>query len=202
MTDEIQNRSCRPVQLKAMTAMFTLRVKVMRWTDQRTKKIQEVLGGMKILKLFAWETPYLAFIHRARTNELKILRSLLVTRAGTMALAMSLPLLGSVLAFVTYSAVGNGRGNPSAVFTALTLFNLLRMPLLMLPVALGTITDASNACKVWILILFFSSSKLYHTPGDFACVMANTPSFSTRFHLEIGESFHGADHRRRRHLRS
>ncbi|KAG0148314.1 hypothetical protein CROQUDRAFT_669974 [Cronartium quercuum f. sp. fusiforme G11] len=136
-----------PVQMKAMQAMFSLRVKVMKFTDERTKKIQEVLSGMKILKLFAWESPYLAFIHRARTSELSILRWLLIVRAGTMALAMSLPLLGSVLAFITYAATGHGSGNAGAVFTSLTLFNLLRMPLLMLPVSLGTITDASNACK-------------------------------------------------------
>lgn len=140
-----------------MMLMFSLRVKVMAWTDKRTKKIQEVLGGMKILKLFAWENPYLNLIHQARHQELKVLRWLLIIRSGTMALGTSLALIGSILCFVTYSALGDGRSNPGAVFTALTLFNLLQMPLLLLPVSLGTITDGLNACRVNILNLFFKS---------------------------------------------
>lgn len=47
------------------------------------------------------------------------------------AVAMSLPALASVIAFVTYSATGHDL-EPSIIFTSLTLFNLLRLPLMFL----------------------------------------------------------------------
>lgn len=74
------------------------------------------------------------------------LRTLLIIRAGTMAFAMSLPVIASVLAFTTYAKVGNTT-NPAEIFTSLTLFNLLRMPLMMLPVGLSTVTDAMAALQ-------------------------------------------------------
>lgn len=156
-----------PVQAKAMRFMFGLRRKAMVWTDKRAKLIQELLGGIKILKFFAWEVPYFEKLKGYRQREMRELRRLLITRAATAAVSMSLPLLGSVLAFVTYAAVGHSQ-NPANIFTSLTLFNLLRMvrlsshspasarllmpsparaeqPLMMLPIALGTITDAQQA---------------------------------------------------------
>lgn len=63
-----------------------------------------------------------------------------------MAFAMSLPVIASVLSFVTYARLGNAQ-SPAQIFTALTLFNLLRMPLMMLPVGLNTVTDAMAALK-------------------------------------------------------
>lgn len=31
----------------------------MVWTDQRAKLLSELLNGMKLIKFFAWEIPYL-----------------------------------------------------------------------------------------------------------------------------------------------
>jgi hypothetical protein len=52
-------------------------------------------------------------------------------RAANNAVAMSMPTLASVLAFIAYSATGHAI-EPGVVFTSLTLFNLLRLPLMLL----------------------------------------------------------------------
>ena len=135
-----------PLQGIAMKKMFTLRQKAMIWTDKRAKLIQELLGGMRILKFFAWEDPYLAKLAGLRKQELTKIRTLLLLRAATMAVAMSLPALATVIAFTAYAYTNpNDSRNPATIFTSLTLFNLLRMPLMLLPVALATATDAKNA---------------------------------------------------------
>jgi len=148
---------CMPIQLWAMKTMFKVRGKTGKFTDQRAKLTQELLGGMKIIKFFAWEGPYLKKLLGVRSEELARLRKLLIIRAATMAFAMSLPVLASVLAFVTFYQVGGG---PTAanIFTSLTLFNLLRMPLMMLPVGLSTVTDAMAALKR--LRPIFTSEKI------------------------------------------
>ncbi|KAF8598170.1 ABC transporter [Ceratobasidium sp. AG-I] len=133
-----------PVQTIVMKRLFTMRKKSMVWTDKRAKLLQELLGGMRILKFFAWETPYLERIAQFRNNELKYIRSLLLIRSGNNAVAFSLPVLASVLAFVTYSLAGHDL-NPAVIFASLTLFQMLRMPLMFLPVALSSIADAWNA---------------------------------------------------------
>ncbi|OSD06330.1 P-loop containing nucleoside triphosphate hydrolase protein [Trametes coccinea BRFM310] len=133
-----------PIQTMVMKHFIKLRQKSMVWTDKRAKLLQELLGGMKIIKYFAWEVPYLKRIEELRGKEMAYIRSLLVMRSGINAVAISLPALASVLAFVVYSATGHSL-NAADIFSSLTLFNLLRMPLMFLPLSLSAIADARNA---------------------------------------------------------
>lgn len=60
----------------------------------------------------------------------RYIRSILLIRSASNAVAMSLPVLASILSFVTYSLSGHSL-NPAVIFTSLTLFTLLRMPLML-----------------------------------------------------------------------
>ncbi|KAI0360140.1 P-loop containing nucleoside triphosphate hydrolase protein [Trametes cingulata] len=133
-----------PIQTMVMKHFIKLRHKSMTWTDKRAKLLQELLGGMKIIKYFAWEMPYLKRIEELRGKEMSYIRSLLIIRSANNAVAISLPALASVLAFVVYSVTGHSL-NAADVFSSLTLFNLLRMPLMFMPLSLSAIADAHNA---------------------------------------------------------
>ncbi|ELU39833.1 canalicular multispecific organic anion transporter 1 [Rhizoctonia solani AG-1 IA] len=133
-----------PLQTMVMKRLFSMRKKSMIWTDKRAKLLQELLGGMRILKFFAWENPYLERVSGFRNNELKYIRSLLLVRSANNAVAFSLPVLASVISFVSYSLSGHSL-DPAVIFASLTLFQMLRMPLMFFPVALSSIADAWNA---------------------------------------------------------
>lgn len=60
-----------PVQGKIMKTLFLLRRKTMVWTDKRAKLLQELLGGMKLIKFFAWENPFLDRIGGYRKREMR-----------------------------------------------------------------------------------------------------------------------------------
>ncbi|TBU24051.1 ABC transporter [Dichomitus squalens] len=135
-----------PVQTVVMKHFIKLRHKSMAWTDKRAKLLQELLGSMKVIKYFAWEVPYLKKIAELRGREMAYIRSLLVIRSANNGMAVSLPALASVIAFVIYSATGHSL-NPANIFSSLTLFQLLRMPLMFLPLALSASADAYNATQ-------------------------------------------------------
>jgi ABC-type bacteriocin/lantibiotic exporter with double-glycine peptidase domain len=59
-----------PVQTFVMKRLFALRRKSMDWTDKRAKLLQELLGGMKVIKFFAWEIPFLERISDYRRREM------------------------------------------------------------------------------------------------------------------------------------
>lgn len=65
-----------------MKSLFAFRKKSMAWTDKRAKLLQELLGGMRIVKLMAWEVPFLDRLGEIRRNELRYIRSLLNYRSG------------------------------------------------------------------------------------------------------------------------
>ncbi|TFY56998.1 hypothetical protein EVG20_g8713 [Dentipellis fragilis] len=133
-----------PLQGWIMKSLFSIRKKTMEWTDKRAKLLQELLGGMKIIKFFAWEKPFLKRISELRAREMTYVRSLLLIRSANTALAMSTPTLASVLAFLVYAASGHSL-NPAVIFSSLSLFQLLRLPLMLLPMSFSTIADARNA---------------------------------------------------------
>ena len=60
-----------PIQGRVMKTLFETRRQAMQWTDKRAKLLQELLGGMKLIKFFAWENPFLSRIAGYRKQEMR-----------------------------------------------------------------------------------------------------------------------------------
>lgn len=136
-----------PFQLYYMKFLFSLRAKSMQWTDRRARRTQEVVSGMRIVKLFSYESNFYKLISGQRRHELQYVFYLAVARSALMASAISLPLLASVLAVITYYFKQDGftTQDLAKVFPAITLFQLLRLPLMFLPFGLSVIADGANS---------------------------------------------------------
>lgn len=115
-----------PAQALIMKQLFAIRKKAMIWTDKRAKLLQEVLGGIRIVKFMSWEKPFLQRLGAIRGMEVKYIRTLLIVRSAMMAFAMSLPVLATILAFITYSLTSHGL-EAATIFTVVSLFQLMRM---------------------------------------------------------------------------
>jgi ABC transporter transmembrane region len=59
-----------PIQAWVIKRLFVFRRNSMLWTDKRVKLLQELLGGIKVIKYFAWEVPFLARIEGYRQREM------------------------------------------------------------------------------------------------------------------------------------
>ncbi|PPQ77123.1 hypothetical protein CVT25_010817 [Psilocybe cyanescens] len=133
-----------PIQERAMAQQFTIRKQSMRYTDQRAKTLLEVLGSMRVVKYFSYEIPFLNRIYAIRGNELRGVKNILVSQSANVAFAFSIPVLAATLAFVTYTHVKPGF-DVAVIFSSLSLFQLLRQPMMFLPRALSATSDARSA---------------------------------------------------------
>nr|CAD98883.1 ABC protein [Phanerodontia chrysosporium] len=133
-----------PLQQRIMGMQFKLRKKTNIWTDSRAKTLLEVLGAMRVVKYFSYEVPFLKKIYEMRKNELKGIKVIQVARSGNIALAFSIPVLAATLSFVTYTGTAHNF-NVAVIFASFSLFQLLRQPLMFLPRALSSTTDAQTA---------------------------------------------------------
>ncbi|KAI5476304.1 ABC transporter [Pseudohyphozyma bogoriensis] len=134
-----------PLQIIALKYLSKTRTKSMRFTDARIRLINELLMGIRVIKQFAWEHPYLAKVHELRNRELAGIRLLLGFRSALQAVSLSIPVLASIIILAVYSALG-GTQSPAKIWTSISLLNLLRIrPLMMLPQSLSTSIDAKNA---------------------------------------------------------
>ena len=65
-----------PLQLVLVRVMFGQRKKGVVFTDQRVRLVTEVLQGIRLIKLYAWEAFYAHQIASLRATELKAVRKL------------------------------------------------------------------------------------------------------------------------------
>ncbi|KAK6376355.1 uncharacterized protein PV06_06088 [Exophiala oligosperma] len=135
-----------PLLTKAIKSLLMRRKKINKVTDQRVTLTQEILGSVRFVKFFGWETSFLDRLKELRKREIRAIQILLSIRNAINAVAMSMPVFASMLSFITYS-LSNHSLAPARVFSSLALFNSLRMPLNLLPLVLGQVTDAQNSLQ-------------------------------------------------------
>ncbi|KAI8611102.1 P-loop containing nucleoside triphosphate hydrolase protein [Chytriomyces sp. MP71] len=111
--------------------------------DKRTKLMDELLNGIKVIKLYAWEKPFLGRVNGVRELELATLKRIGYLSAGTSFTWVCTPLLVSFMSFALYCAISDEPLTSTKVFVSMSLFNLLQFPLSMFPSVVTAIIDAS-----------------------------------------------------------
>ncbi|RIB24070.1 P-loop containing nucleoside triphosphate hydrolase protein [Gigaspora rosea] len=107
------------------------------------KLTQEIFLGIRAIKYYAWEGSFADALNKLRNKEIGLIRIrfLLVIRAAIAGVSMAFPIFASILSFITFSLTG-GSLDVETVFSSLALFNLLQIPLRLLQISIGSVTDA------------------------------------------------------------
>ncbi|XP_015787127.1 canalicular multispecific organic anion transporter 2-like [Tetranychus urticae] len=115
-------------------AIKNYQIKVMAEKDKRSKMVSEVLNGMKVLKLYAWEGAFEDMIMSIRQNEVGYLKKQATWQTVTNFLANFSPFSVSLVCFGTFVLIDSSNVlDANKAFVSLSLINLLRVPLIQLP---------------------------------------------------------------------
>ncbi|KAF9961648.1 hypothetical protein BGZ70_008234 [Mortierella alpina] len=164
-----------PIQARIVQALSVIRRKSTLITDARVKLTQEVLQGMRVIKFYGWEEAFLSKLEDLRTKELQYVRTLLISRSGIAAVNLTVPVLAATLTFVAYSLAGNTL-NAAVVFSSLSLFNIMRMPLMIFPQVVSAMVDATvSVRRIEDLLLAEELEDLpaVHPEAEFALNVSN-----------------------------
>lgn len=129
-----------PLNMKLGKTIGKYTQRTMSSRDKRVKFTNELLQGMRILKLFAWEKPLLHQLLEKRNVELRNIRANLLLGGVISFLFTATPLLVTLATFALYTILGN-KMTAATAFTALSLFNILRFPLLVIPMMITRVVD-------------------------------------------------------------
>ena len=135
-----------PINGIAVSQMEMIRMEVIGLTDSRVALMNELLSGVRIAKFMCSEEHFKTKLLDIRKRELELLRSQSYWHAFTSFLVFITPTITSVFTFVTYAALGNVL-DARSIFTALSLFNLLRVPLSFLPIVIFSMIESSVALE-------------------------------------------------------
>uniref|UniRef100_A0A2K6C5E3 Multidrug resistance-associated protein 1 n=1 Tax=Macaca nemestrina TaxID=9545 RepID=A0A2K6C5E3_MACNE len=149
------------VPVNAVMAMKTKTYQVahMKSKDNRIKLMNEILNGIKVLKLYAWELAFKDKVLAIRQEELKVLKkSAYLAAVGTFTWVCT-PFLVALCTFAVYVTIDkNNVLDAQKAFVSLALFNILRFPLNILPMVISSIVQASVSLKR--LRIFLSHEEL------------------------------------------
>ncbi|XP_064317887.1 multidrug resistance-associated protein 1 isoform X6 [Phalacrocorax carbo] len=131
----------------------------MKSKDNRIKLMNEILNGIKVLKLYAWELAFREKVLEIRQKELKVLKKSAYLAAMATFTWVCAPFLVALSTFAVYVTIDkNNILDAQKAFVSLALFNILRFPLNMLPMVISNIVEASVSLKR--LRVFLSHEEL------------------------------------------
>uniref|UniRef100_A0A8C0EXC5 Canalicular multispecific organic anion transporter 2 n=1 Tax=Bubo bubo TaxID=30461 RepID=A0A8C0EXC5_BUBBB len=123
-------------------------VEQMRYKDSRIKLMNEILGGIKVLKLYAWEPSFSEKVLEIRKNELRVLKKSAYLNSLSTFAWISAPFLVALTTFAVYVSVNEKNIlDAEKAFVSLSLFNILKFPLSMLPQVISNIAQTSVSLK-------------------------------------------------------
>ncbi|XP_062352442.1 ATP-binding cassette sub-family C member 2 isoform X3 [Cinclus cinclus] len=137
-----------PINAFLVAKAKTIQERNMKNKDERMKIMTEMLNGIKILKLFAWEPSFEKRVIDIRARELKNLVNFGYLQSVSVFVFTCAPFLVSLASFAVYVLVNeNNILDAQKAFTAISLFNVLRFPMAMLPMVLSSLvqTNVSTA---------------------------------------------------------
>ena len=157
--------------------------------DKRVKLVNELISGIRIIKFYAWEKPFLKMIEKARAYEMDaIARHAYWVQIGMMAAFQSMPQLLQLCVFAAFYYLG-GEFKASTVFVTIQLFDVLRIPVAQMPNGLSQVAQLHVALRRIKRFLkreevVVSSEDTFNNSGktidDSPCIVVNSGSFAWR----------------------
>ncbi|XP_065206733.1 multidrug resistance-associated protein 1-like isoform X2 [Planococcus citri] len=149
----------------------------MKNKDKRGKFMQEVLAGIKVLKMYAWESYFEKEVSNLRKKELKTIKTNSFFNAFLIFTFTCIPFLISAATFATYliSDVYHTLDVQKA-FVTISFFNALRNPLQTLPDAISNMTQALISIKrinVFLSLQELDTDVISHDNTEEAIVIKN-----------------------------
>ncbi|KAF2008841.1 P-loop containing nucleoside triphosphate hydrolase protein [Aaosphaeria arxii CBS 175.79] len=118
-----------PINLYVAKQFSAIQKLILAATDARIHSTNEVLSNIRIIKYFAWEQRFIGVVNDKRYQELAHLKRRYILWAVAATIWSGSPILITFLSFLVYTKVENRDLIPSVAFTALSLFQILRIPL-------------------------------------------------------------------------
>ncbi|XP_069566366.1 multidrug resistance-associated protein 1 [Brachyistius frenatus] len=167
------------VPVNAVIAMKTKTYQVaqMKSKDNRIKLMNEMMNGIKVLKLYAWELAFKDKVSEIRESELKVLKKAAYLGAVSTFTWVCAPFLVALSTFTVYVLIDEQNVlDAQKAFVSLALFNILRFPLNMLPMVISSMVQASVSLKR--LRVFLSHEELQEDSVEHKAVSGSSHSIT------------------------
>ncbi|XP_026778611.1 ATP-binding cassette sub-family C member 9 isoform X5 [Pangasianodon hypophthalmus] len=123
-----------PIQYLIATKLADTQKSTLDYSTDRLKKTTEILKGIKLLKLYAWENIFCDRVLETRNKELTSLRTFAFYTSMSIFMNAAIPIAAVLVTFVTHAYISEPENklSPAKAFASLALFHILVTPLFLL----------------------------------------------------------------------
>ncbi|RXN19761.1 ATP-binding cassette sub-family C member 9-like isoform X3 [Labeo rohita] len=121
-----------PVQYLIATKLADTQKSTLDYSTDRLKTTTEILKGIKLLKLYAWENIFCDRVEDTRGKELTSLKTFALYTSMSIFMNAAIPIAAVLATFVTHVYIEEVRLSPARAFASLALFHILVTPLFLL----------------------------------------------------------------------
>ncbi|XP_055365722.1 ATP-binding cassette sub-family C member 8 isoform X2 [Betta splendens] len=148
-----------PVQYFVATKLSQTQKSTLEYSSERLKKTNELLRGIKLLKLYAWERIFCDSVEETRGKELTSLRAFALYTSISIFMNAAIPIAAVLTTFVVHVHISEDADlSPAVAFASLSLFHILVTPLFLLSSVVRSTVKA--LVSVQKLSEFFSSDEI------------------------------------------
>lgn len=101
------------------------RMRIAKLTDERVILMNEIISGIQVIKMYAWEIPFENFVSKARVSEVKVVLLSGYVRGFNLAAMIFTERTTLFLTIVSYALMGN-TVTASIAFSMAQYFNVLQ----------------------------------------------------------------------------
>uniref|UniRef100_A0A8C7TQ97 ATP-binding cassette, sub-family C (CFTR/MRP), member 8 n=1 Tax=Oncorhynchus mykiss TaxID=8022 RepID=A0A8C7TQ97_ONCMY len=122
-----------PVQYFVATKLSQAQKSTLEYSSERLKKTNELLRGIKLLKLYAWEHIFCHSVEETRGKELTSLQAFALYTSISIFMNAAIPIAAVLTTFVVHVHISEEADlSPAVAFASLSLFHILVTPLFLL----------------------------------------------------------------------
>ncbi|XP_058859188.1 ATP-binding cassette sub-family C member 8-like isoform X2 [Acipenser ruthenus] len=148
-----------PVQYFVATKLSQAQKSTLEYSNERLKKTTELLRGIKLLKLYAWEHIFHDSVEETRHKEMTSLKAFALYTSISIFMNAAIPIAAVLTTFVVHAHLSEDADlSPAVAFASLSLFHILVTPLFLLSSVVRSTVKA--LVSVQKLSEFFSSEEI------------------------------------------
>ena len=114
--------------------------------DKRVAKMSELITSMRLIKMYAWEKPFMERIIELKNDEMKELRKTGLLSSITLTLYPSTSVIAPFSIILTMTLAGLEL-DTTVAFTLVSVFNCLQYTIGIMPLAIKSLAEANISFK-------------------------------------------------------
>lgn len=130
-----------PLQIFLGKKTSTLRLRTALRTDERVRMMNEIIQGIQVIKMYAWEKPFATLVSNSRKKEITVIRYVSWIRGVLLSFIMFVTRVSIFISLVAFALLGNIVTAQQA-FMITAYYNILRPSMtIFLPQAIGQFAE-------------------------------------------------------------